>query len=65
MIKNYGKYTHKNKNDEQVVMIIRAETECSECGYHETLYIDEKACDTVEHYCHKCGNNCFIIKYKC
>lgn len=64
MIKNYGKYSQEKKFDNDVVMVIKAETECSKCGHRETLYIDERTVDSVEHRCCKCKNDRFNIRYQ-
>lgn len=64
MIKNYEKYSQETKFRNDVVMVIKAETVCSKCGHHETIYIDEQAVGSVEHICCKCKNDRFNIRYK-
>lgn len=64
-LKTQLKVAYTQKPVEYIPMIIRAETRCTVCGQHETLYIDEKTRHTVEHHCSECGNDIFEIRYKC
>lgn len=64
MDRNTDKNARKYTKPEPVNMIVRVVAKCSKCGNTETLYVDEKTKDTVQHMCNICENEHFIIIYR-